>query len=151
MKTAINIGNDMITTKKVRVMTEEESMVMISLIQMQQDLPPLDGEDKPPLAYQIADERLAFHNVPVERRVLLMIASLCDRPGTVVLYCAAVKAIAMKVLAGEGKPVTFSHFIEAFPMGFPTEEELHRIWEAQKVHDDQPGDNWIDRPAAWRG
>jgi hypothetical protein len=145
MKTAIEIGEEILKAE-VRVMDKDEatSLAMLALTPSEKPLP----EKGVPLAVKIAQTRLAYHKVGCSPRVLLMIGILCDRPGTVMLYVAAIKALSAR---NGNQPVTFIQFIEGFPNGFPTEKELHRIWLGQKVTDGSPGsDNWIDRAEAWR-
>lgn len=98
-----------------------------------------------PLAIQIAKTRLAAFNVPASDAAIVMIAQLCDRPGTIVLYCAALKVLADRL----GRAATVSDLCEAFPMGFPDDEALTAIWDAQKVRDGKGPDNWLDRAEAW--
>lgn len=152
MKTAIEVGKEVISAE-VRNMDRNEAKVLASLILMRRDF----DQDKlldeaKPMAYEIAKKRLDAFGVPVEARVCLMIAALSDRPGTAVLYCAAVKAIAAG--KGNGEPVSIEEFAMSFPMGFPTEGELQRIWNGQKTMRDPAlgalqSDNSLDRKEAW--
>jgi hypothetical protein len=47
------------------------------------------------------------------------------------------------------KEISFDNFVEIFPMGFPSEDDLHRLWDAQKVHSERmSSDNLLDYPQA---
>lgn len=152
MKTAVEVGNDMIGAK-LRPLTRDECKNFVLMATMRED-PELPPDVPLPFGMQILQKRLAHHGVRAENRVMMLVTFLCDRPGTIVLYAAAIKAIAAKKT--EPGPVTFNEFVEAFAIGFPTDEELNRIWDSQKVQHGDPGsdgvqrsDNWLDRDEAW--
>ena len=76
-------------------------------------------------------------------------ALMCDRPGTVVMWAYTLNEIFVK----SGQPVTMAALANAFPWGFPTEDEMHKAWEAQKVErpKDVPfaPDNGVDYFENW--
>lgn len=150
MITALKIGNEMLACSKVRIMTHEEAEIMLQLLLLK-DFTVEEGEDAG-RAFAMARLRLRHHKVDVHDRAILMAASLCDRPGPLMLYCAALKAIAVY----NDRQVSLDDFINSFPMGFPIEAELHRIWDMQKRSGKDRkaspmiSDNWLDADEAWR-
>jgi len=147
MKTVVEIGNEMIGVTNPREMTRDE---MDTFIILEMNHKTLDATAMPavPEGFKIADARLKAVNLEASNTVLFMISTLCDCPGTVVLYCAAIAAIAKKY--GTRK-VTWQQFVEAFGLGFPSEKDLRRFWQGQKVASAGPGlpDNALDYVEAW--
>lgn len=150
MKTAVQVGNEMFAAK-LDPMTKEQAKTFISLLSMKEDIGDFgDMEEqglKIPFAARVAEQRLQAAGIPVERRVLIMIAALAETPGVAVLYAAAAKAIYDRTKS----LVTLRDFAdtEAFGMGFPSDEALHKIWDGQKGQGDEKVDNWLDRKEAW--
>lgn len=150
MKSFIDIGNEILTLPK-HPMSREQSQcfVMCSMSETQKiDLPPEIEQSFP---YQVIDKRLAYWGVEVTPWVKVFVAMIIDSPGLAVLYCAALGAlwakkgqVTMNVFAGlDGDPQTFG-------MGLPSEEDLHVVWENQKIHDGRGSDNMLDRPQPTR-
>jgi hypothetical protein len=100
-----------------------------------------------PFGLKIAQVHSQANRVPVTEAALVMITALSDRPATVVMYVAVLKALADKL----GHAATIADIAEAFPMGFPTEEALHRVWVEQKrhPHPSSGSDNWLDYAESW--
>lgn len=137
------IGEAMFSAKH-RIMTEDESKVMIILIGDE-----LQGSEVPSVFtesfhFQVIKKRLeVFKSGIANDYVIAMFSVVCDRVGVAVLYAAALAAIYLKT----GKQVTMqTTFEDFFGDGFPTQEELERIWIMQRVNG---GGNSVDRKAAW--
>lgn len=141
---AITIGDQLLTTQDVRQMTLEETKILITLVSRPDFTIPWD-EGMVPQACGIARAHATVRGVEITDQNYLMIAAICDRPGTVVMYVAAMAALNAKL----GHTATLTDLCEAFPVGFPTEEALTKIWDGQKVHDGNGPDNWLDRDEAW--
>ena len=149
MKTATEIGNAMLQAKKRR-MSRDEALTLGQLL-IASEMGALDedsAEAKWPTGARIAKAKLEWAGVPTTAGLCWAISAMSDRPGTVVLYCAAVKAIHDNVQ----RKVTIDDFFKndsAFADGFVADTEVERIWDTQKVHDGKGPDNWLDRKEAW--
>jgi len=143
---AVEVGRAMLAAPQHQ-MNEDASKVMAVLGLMEAAGEPLPDIFREMFAYKILDKRVEVHGLKVNDYLKAFIAVLCDRPGTVVLYAAALKAI-QEDSAHEGE-TDLLKFCAAFPSGFPVESDLHKIWDAQKVHDGRAPDNWLDREEAW--
>lgn len=142
--TAVDLGNAMINERFTRQMSKDETNIMVNLI-MSRGSFKFKPEDDLPFSVKVALAHLSAHNVLYTDETVLMVSALCDRPGTVVMYCAVLKALEKK----NGRAATLDDLCKEFPMGFPTEDALHSIWERQKARDGQYPDNFLDRSSAW--
>lgn len=115
----------------------------------------LSGDDtSAPVGYRIVRKRCDFLKFPCSDAVCLFISMLGDRPGKLVMICVAY-AIAWDVrketllpdlcpqivapnmdwileLHNEGFKAG-DEFIPCDSFGFPGEEHLHKMWDAQKI------------------
>lgn len=151
MKTAIQVGKELIASKAVRALSKPESEVLVMLNMLMASGGSLDGvggQDDLPAPYKIMAARLDWAKVPYTKEAAFYLAACCDRAGTAVLYAAVIAAIAdMK----GGVPVDLHDCVHTFPMGLPMESELQKAWIGQKREREKPGepDNWLDMPQAW--
>lgn len=78
---------------------------------------------------------------------ILFISSLCKTPGDAVLWAWTLWQLYLKL----NTTVTLKIVYEEFPMGFPTEEAGHEIWDNQKgyTHGIEV-DNILDNGLIWR-
>lgn len=151
MKTAIEIGNEIIAVRPQRALTKEEAKTLVGLVLLDKTVGPNLGtvlDEEFPFVYQVLAKRLQAHNVPFERSAAFFLASLADTPGVAVLYAAVIAAIAAK---NDGRPVKLTDLtaLDAFGLGLPEDEALHKIWDGQKINDGQGPDNMLDRKDAW--
>lgn len=93
-----------------------------------------------PLA-QIMRSRLAMMGVAITPQALLfLMVQSKGSPGTAVMYSQAMH----RLFVDNGRQqITIEHLAQAFPVGFPTEERLSQMWEAQK-HPQAPLGNMLD-------
>lgn len=150
MKTAVEVGNDMINARPVRPMSRGEAEVLVGVMFLTASGKTLEdalaaGHMEPPTTYQILSKRLDYHKIPYDPAAAFWLASCSDRPGTAVLYATVLAALADK--AG-GKAASIDDVVNAFPMGVPDEPALQKVWESQKRYGHIP-DNWLDCPEAW--
>lgn len=130
---------------KVEPMSEEESKSFMYLMMTEMGiqkgkikpdfLDKMDADLKDCKGYQILKTRLESFkknfsptlDVGILPQIFCALKS--DRPAVVVMWAYTLNEIFVKT----GKPVTMAALTDAFRMGFPTEDELHRVWKAQKV------------------
>lgn len=150
MKTAIEVGNDLIAARPVRGLTKPEAEVLIGLSAIEVSGKALlevlvATKQELPTLYKIMAFRLDFHKVPYDPAAVFWLASCADRPGTAILYCAALAALADK---NGGNAATLGDATQAFPSGVPDDSALQKVWLSQKRPGYMP-DNWLDYPEAW--
>lgn len=118
--------------------------VLMSMMESTLDVEPLPSDITESFKFQVIKKRLEVtYGKPIATdSVIGTLAYQSDRVGVAVLYAAAIAAIYLKVK----HVVTMDDLVEYFPMGFPVEEELHKIWIAQKLSGDM---NSVDMKAAW--
>lgn len=91
------------------------------------DFPP--QEIKELFVYQVLAGRVGALGITLSNGALTFIASLIDSPGSAVMYASA-----LRYWAGVNKTfaITMHDLAHIFPMGFPNENELSTLWDAQK-------------------
>lgn len=149
MKTALEVGEEMLACEG-QPMSREIAEEMACLLFFEKDSEPLDAEKlKDEAIYKIAKARTELAGVPINDYALLMINTIsAGRPGTAIMYVAALKAISKR---NGGDQVTVSMICNknGFAMGFPSEDDLRRIWGGQKDKGSPLG-NSLDNPEAWK-
>lgn len=91
-------------------------------------------------AVQVAIKRAAYINLAATENLLVFIAALSNSPGKVVMYLYALRY--WQLVNNPEQPLTANMLCHIFPMGFPTEDEMHRMWDAQKLEN---GANLLDQ------
>lgn len=159
MKFAKDIGEEMLTAK-VEPLSKANAALLIQTVMLDtglnqapnvsEKLDKFNQEAKEGVqAYAILGGRLEWAQLKASPTAIFFLSALCDRPGTCVLYAAALKALAIRLKKGKGDELTLSDVVtNGFPMGVPTNDELMRIWDGQKAYSEKP-DNWLDHQAAW--
>lgn len=83
-----------------------------------------------------------------DERLLLFITHLAETPGNAVMYLAYLQYRCKKE---DIKELSFEYFCESiFPFGFPSDEDLHQLWNAQKVRPEGGSDNLLDYQTAYK-
>ena len=144
--TAFQIGESLLKTKNKQPLSIEQSQILLKLMFLEKsntELPIQEGEI---FALDIMRKRLECFHIPYNSIALTFLSSMADRPGIAVMYAAAYLALSKL----KDHPATLADLcsLDAFGMGFPTEEELDRIWNEQKATG-QRSDNWLDHNEAW--
>jgi hypothetical protein len=75
---------------------------------------------------------------------LILLASLSDRIGVAIFWAYTM----MDFQRRYGRPMMVADWCKVFSQGVPTEPEMRRLWEAQKVLNGA-SDNRIDSREAW--
>ncbi len=138
---------------KVRPMHEHESEMFMNMFLMERvhkekgTEPPekLRIEMRQTLPFQILEQRLEQSNAKVTLPLLVFIAALCETPGMAVMWAWTLSFMALQT---GGKEIDFEFWTTYFPMGLPTDEEAHRVWDAQKESGKPLGNN-LDDPDFW--
>lgn len=98
-------------------------------------------------AHNIVQQRLNAAGADVSRWVVAFVVTMAPGPGDCVLWAHALKKLGDKI----GRRVDMAELAEAFPMGFPTEEERRSCWDSQKGYNMglENVDNYLDTKEAW--
>lgn len=143
LKTAMEVGQELVRAKQEPA-DNDLLRAMLLFYPLENAKQPIPQELVDTTAFQIVRKRCAFHNVEATDHVVAMVALLCDRPGTAVLYAAALFYMHRKAQ----RPVNLDVFTTYFAHGFPGEADLHRIWLEQKGAQAWGG-NYLDSAEAW--
>lgn len=144
-------------SEMTRPMTKEESETFITLMMMSDVIVPSDrleealGEEAMKIfAVAVLVKRLVHAKVAQEYSIntIMFAASLCTNPGIVVMWAYTIFEQTRKHGLYDMTALSMD-----FPMGFPTEDGYHRLWDEQKLSAEQRGnsfgDNWLDTVEAW--
>lgn len=82
--------------------------------------------------------------------VIFLVSGRINSPGVAVLYAYSLYQETMK----QGGPLSVEYMcLQVMPNGFPTDDHMRQIWDAQKGRTLENGtvcDNYIDHAEAWR-
>lgn len=90
--------------------------------------------------------------VVISLACLVFISSLCDRPGTAILWA---HSIHRHFIENKLEKYTLGEFAEIFPYGIPDYISYREAWKNQKVSEDygqmvgMASDNYLDYKVAW--
>ena len=124
---------------EVEPMDDKLSEIFIKMNMMEMDqeksmdiILKLSGE----FLYQVIDKRSKHIGLNLNPYVITFLMFLSRSPGTAVMYIYYIKSkyVAADII------VDMHGLTMLFPMGFPTEEELSKLWDMQKVG----GNNMLD-------
>jgi len=115
-------------------MSKEMSEIFLRMMFMEQEqqkvkIPQIQSQ----FLYQIIDKRANYIGLELSEPAKIFLMFETKSPGTAVMYLYALRS--------KFTSVTMGNIADMFPMGFPTEPTLHKIWEKQK---DPKGDNYLD-------
>jgi len=104
-------------------------------------------EEEKPFLYKLMEKRIeVIHDFELDERTLVFLCCICKSAGISVMYCWYLQYESKK---RNIRHISLETFCEIFPMGFPSEDDLSRLWDAQKVHSERMGsDNLLDYPQA---
>lgn len=127
-------------------MEKDTSEILMKLILSKNSSFNIPDEEKP-FVYQVLEKRIkVLHDFEVDDRVLLFLCCICRSVGVGVMYCWYMQYESKK---RNIRHISLETFCEIFPMGFPSEDDLSRLWDAQKVHSERmSSDNLLDYPQA---
>jgi|688.fasta_scaffold05151_34 hypothetical protein len=104
-------------------------------------------EGEKPFLYKLMEKRIeVLHDFELDERTLLFLCCICKSAGVSVMY---IWYLQYKSKKRNIKEISLESFCEIFPVGFPSEDDLHRMWDNQKVLVKGMGsDNLLDYPYA---
>ena len=96
--------------------------------------------------YRVGEKRAQYAGLVITPACLALLSYLCDSPGGMVMYIHALRYLQLR---GNLESIGMNELAQQFPMGFPTQEALHTLWDAQKAHTFCfKGDNLLDMVGA---
>lgn len=100
-------------------------------------------EGEKPFLYKLMEKRISvIHDFELDERTLVFLCCICKSAGVCVMYVWYLQYESKK---RNMKQISLENFCEIFPMGFPSEDDLHRLWDSQKVSRKEMGsDNLLD-------
>jgi hypothetical protein len=104
-------------------------------------------EGEKPFLYKLMEKRISvIHDFELDERTLVFLCCICKSAGVCVMYAWYLQYESQK---RNMKEISLEYFCEIFPMGFPSDDDLHRLWVEQKVNSKGLGsDNLLDYPQA---
>jgi len=104
-------------------------------------------EKEKPFIYQVIEKRIkhCYTFKTNDPRLIMFLSALAVKPGTAILYLWYLQYWCKKNSVKEIDLDIFGTRI--FPLGFPSEETMHKIWDSQKVNRDSAtggSDNLVD-------
>lgn len=79
--------------------------------------------------YRVGEQRVKWAGLRTTPACLALLSYLCESPGAVVMYIYALRYLQVR---DNIESIGMHELAQQFPMGFPTEEALSVLWEAQK-------------------
>lgn len=95
------------------------------------DVPSLEDQ----FLYKVLDKRAEFIGLKLNKYIKVLLTLLSRSPGVVVMYLYYLKS-----KQHPGTELTVEQIARTFPMGFPTEKALEKLWDSQKIG----GSNLLD-------
>ena len=126
-------------------MTEVESQIFMQCV-----LRELQGEDVSPdlknhPCFTGFENLLKERNINCGQWPIMFITFLVQHPAKLMMFAYALYLISKK-LDGE---IQMQQIVDAFPYGYPSEEEYKMVWESQK-DPSCPNSNYLDTEGAWQ-
>lgn len=108
-------------------------------------------DNEKPFIYQLIEKRIkyCFTYKIEDPRLLIFLSLIAESPGKAVMYLAYLQYWCRKSGA---QVLTLEIFCESiFPWGFPSDDDMHKLWDEQKVNRDSSGsDNLLDYATAYQ-
>ena len=134
---------DMFLAAPTEPMTKEQTNVFMTVLLMEKEASPIPPDLNEDFFFQVATKRAEFIGLKITPYTVAMICMLSGSVGDVVMFITAMARYAQ--LNGNCE-VTTNELAHAFPMGFPTKDTKHILWDSQKGFAmEQKFDNLIDR------
>lgn len=101
-----------------------------------------------PFLYKVIEKRVqyCFNYAINDARLIMILCILAVSPGCAVMYLTYLQYYCKNK---SKKTLTIEDLGNIFPRGFPCEDDLHKLWDAQKVKPNRGGsDNLLDYATA---
>lgn len=118
--------------KRIR-MTDEMSEVFINVCFYPKEIPlELAKSLKDMFLYQVGLKRIEhIFNYTLDWKALFFLCFLAQTPGCLIMYLTYIQYWSQ---INNCKDISFDVFsMRMFPNGFPSNEDLHKLWDVQKV------------------
>lgn len=123
---------DAFKAAKQNKMDDRQSQMYIMCVMGEGNGTPIPEEVSTVFLYQVVKKRAEYLQMKISDWACLFMADLAKSPGTIIMY--------LYYLKGRGLDLTFDGITEAFPYGFPSENDLEKLWGMQKIQ----GHNLLD-------
>lgn len=125
-------------------MDKDESKIFIRLVISEVANEIFPDEVKETFMYQVIDKRFTSLGVLATEQAITFLAFISKNPGKAVMF--AHYLVWCKINRQHQGPINMDLISNVFPWGFPTEDQLHILWKAQKVKEDEDSirDNLLD-------
>lgn len=105
--------------------------IILGLAAMEHDKIEISPEMQNDFGYKVASKRSEFVGLPLNPYAVILLCSLCDTPGEMVMYIYYIRA---KSKNGIGTvTLTVRDIVRMFIKGFPSKTDLNTLWDKQKV------------------
>lgn len=108
-------------------------------------------QEEKPFLIQVIEKRVEHcFTYTINSKAVAFIAALTENPGTAIMYLTYFQYVSKQFRKqATDKLVTLELICEVFPMGFPSKEDLHNLWDSIKVKCSNGGsDNLLDYASA---
>ena len=80
--------------------------------------------------YKVVMARSETLGLNIEQQVADFLAVMCHSPGDITMYLSL-----LRQEQEDGEEINMTNFVNLFPWGFPTQDTLSTLWDAQKEKD----------------
>jgi len=126
-------------------MSKEVGGMLMQLLMVEANNLDTPFEDDVPWQIKAVKKRAEVFNLKISNTAIVFITAVSDgNIGNMIMYVVYLKYLSNKYNIDE---VTVTEIASTlFPMGFPSEEDMHMLWDKQKISGSP--DNLIDYPSA---
>lgn len=122
---------DLGKSNDVKPMAIEQSKAFISMNFLERDEQGAKGlaaDLSKDFLWNVIQKRADLYKLKYTIPMLVFVRFLCTTPGTAVMWVHALLRLQQKTK----EKITTTSLAVAFPVGFPTEDTLQKLWDAQK-------------------
>jgi hypothetical protein len=127
---------------------DQDNPMLVQSTKLDETIRAIDPEVADNFQVAVMTSRLAAMRPDLKFSVhlVVMLASISDRVGVVVCWAYTLVDFHRR----HNRPMRVADWCEVFEDGLPTESEMHRLWDQQKVVRERGGsDNLIDDRDVW--
>lgn len=135
---------DKVVEKVNNPMSESTSIAFMQLAMVDMKTPdaPMPEQLLGQGMVQIAMSRAEWMQLNITPRVIVFLCFMFPSPGSIVMLLSYMKRCALR---DNCNLVNMQYLSEIFPLGFPVDDDMHALWDAQKVsRDEYVSDNLLD-------
>ena len=109
-------------------LSEKISKIFLSLLILEKKNTEIPPDFKKQFMYQVLTKRAKSISLKMNVYSTALLALLSDRPGMAVMYLYYLKSKTQ-----DDSEVTMATITNLFPLGFPSDDEMSKLWEKQKI------------------